>query len=428
MSINYFYVLYLILLAISFFGIIGSSSGWTGFLLILPANTIICLIIFITITIKYSRQKKYLNIYLPVRTLLSLLILLTTVILINQGDNGDTGGSANFFQRVFTTGYSHALIPFPLFFLTGVLYYIYFTRQFFLTISNSAKTSNPLMGISFGKSILLIFLYIFSLVLLYFATAYAINDKRHFQGNYFVGLRGGIYYNLPRSNYGGGFVQLVGADQQTLRILATDSYSFDTKDQYAVNHETVYFRGSPLPNADPQTFRTIALYGIDKNNLFLNDRPFNLKQFQIDPSTFTVVTGSPYYKDQGQVYYINLEDQHINILSQADPATFTYLQEGYAKDDDQVFCKGEPLTDLNVHTFRKYTFDEVAGFEQIGTQVETGEAVYNQVGGYIYGDGTHYVYLCKPIHMVYPKSQIETYLQKIPSGNKIYPPDYIMRR
>lgn len=135
--------------------------------------------------------------------------------------------------------------------------------------------------------------------------------------------------------------ELTTADPDTFEVL--EGY-------YAKDCCTVYVRGEKLPGVDAPSFTTIQypdntrVLGKDKNTVY--DSSENRME-GIDGATFEFISEF-YAKDENGVYIVGthcgLDGCFTNKkVPEADPATFEVLEHGYAKDHQRVYCRNDEI-------------------------------------------------------------------------------------
>lgn len=108
------------------------------------------------------------------------------------------------------------------------------------------------------------------------------------------------------------------------------------------NH--VYFTDEFVNGAQPETFRVIDFHtGIDANFVFTG----NDKCIECDRETFTKLPHNN-YRDKYFVYY---GQGNMRILKDADPKTFTVLNNWFSKDANYVFQNGAKIPGADANTF-----------------------------------------------------------------------------
>ncbi|MFI5260317.1 MAG: DKNYY domain-containing protein [Candidatus Paceibacteria bacterium] len=164
----------------------------------------------------------------------------------------------------------------------------------------------------------------------------------------------GVYYHSEL---------LAGVDPKTVQYIG-DGYIKDSKNVY-----NAYGAGLPVKGADVNTFVTLSnAYEKDINNVYY----LSIIVDGADPKTFQVIGGF-YAKDTKNVYELNriiagadlktavllwsnpkvsqneyLKDKDSVYLDwvkiqNADPATFTYIGNGYSKDKNSVYFAGDGM-------------------------------------------------------------------------------------
>jgi hypothetical protein len=118
---------------------------------------------------------------------------------------------------------------------------------------------------------------------------------------------------------------MMNADPETFQPLKY-GYSKDTK--------RVYFRGKTVEETDAESFSVIENryfrpYGADQYRVFHMDKKLSE---EIDAGSFEILH-RPYFKDRNRVYY----GKHYTILKGADPDTFTW-QEYRGKINDLYYA------------------------------------------------------------------------------------------
>lgn len=113
------------------------------------------------------------------------------------------------------------------------------------------------------------------------------------------------------------------------------------------NNFTVFCFHKEVKEADPKTFNHIELgYYKDKNHIYY----FGSKLEGIDPDTFKTLSWG-YIKDSNNTYYFDKNTKELTKLINVNSDNFVVLINGYAKDDVQVFFKGERLSDIEPYNF-----------------------------------------------------------------------------
>ncbi|MEL7426579.1 MAG: DKNYY domain-containing protein [Bacteroidota bacterium] len=180
---------------------------------------------------------------------------------------------------------------------------------------------------------------------------------------------------------------LIGADPQTYGELSSDGkkrYTRFSRDSFRIYHNRVQ-----LTTADYETFEVLAYQGSgessicwarDKNHVYWNtyvvegadpativvlnehqakdddEDAFILKQHkvQIDPATFVNYPNGMIKSSEG-VYLISGK-----LLEEADPLTYTYLNEWYQKDANHLFSRGNILENADLESFQVSENPDVA--------------------------------------------------------------------
>ena len=134
-------------------------------------------------------------------------------------------------------------------------------------------------------------------------------------------------------------------------IKSADSTTFKitTPSQFAKDKNQVYFKGEVIEGADPVTFESTPTYGKDKDNIYFI--VYALKKGQptlqiipnADVASFQEI-GFGYFKDKHSVYY---NEQVLPALSNS-----YYIQNnGYAWDENATRFTGKPIEQADAQTF-----------------------------------------------------------------------------
>lgn len=117
---------------------------------------------------------------------------------------------------------------------------------------------------------------------------------------------------------------------------------------YSLQNNMIYCMGNPFPEADVTTFLVSSLgnYGKDKNHAYWCSQEISIA----DPATFTVINDI-YAKDASHVFY----GGYYLVLG-ADPATFSIVpspqfDSGYAKDKNHVYSLYTEVPNADPATF-----------------------------------------------------------------------------
>jgi hypothetical protein len=174
-------------------------------------------------------------------------------------------------------------------------------------------------------------------------------------------IRGRIVYYLE--GFPGTAFAIEDANVKTFNIIDT---------QYALDDVFVYFRGSPIPEADPATFELLnSPFSRDLNHVYISGTIFT-----DDPGNFEIL-GENVYRDSQHIYWnteiISDDPSNLVILYSenyytyfkdsttvfvngnpipgADLPTFEVIQDGYARDAAQIFYFGEIILEADPATF-----------------------------------------------------------------------------
>lgn len=157
---------------------------------------------------------------------------------------------------------------------------------------------------------------------------------------------------------------------------------------FALDASTVYFRGEPLPSADPQSFSIVSRnFAKDKNSVYLG----RLVIKNINSSTFKTIENSAWGTDGVYASYSNTsvklcDPESFRIMKKYSPwahdkkciyhegekislpydAEIEIIDQDYLKTKAIVFFKSMPLTDADPITFRKkkYKSSQIRGIMQ----------------------------------------------------------------
>lgn len=117
--------------------------------------------------------------------------------------------------------------------------------------------------------------------------------------------------------------------------------------------------------------------------------------FAVDVESFEIIEKSPYARDKDHVYISGRAD--VYIVKEADPKTFQVLENGYAKDAQNVFYEKKSIP-ADVKSFTKKDISSYTFREDCLTCPSTEEMLY--------GDDTNLFYKGKLIEKeYYTKSQ-----------------------
>lgn len=191
-----------------------------------------------------------------------------------------------------------------------------------------------------------------------------------------------VYYKSCESNpddpMGGGkckFQKVDRADPQTFKIIQNDRAGFAADKNY------IFYNGSLLKNADRASFEYIGYYAKDINHVYVHEdklegadsetfefldkvNPYlfakdkNRLYFQGeivengDPASIQSI-GYAYYKDKGQVYFLNERPDFtlLEKIEDADSSSFGVICMGYAKDAHHVYFGSKVIEYANPETF-----------------------------------------------------------------------------
>lgn len=139
-------------------------------------------------------------------------------------------------------------------------------------------------------------------------------------------------------------VTIPGADPNTFTFI---DYIF------AKDAQRVYYFLSPIIGADPNTFEALeGEYGKDSQHVFaascFNEGSPDCVAILdgADPATF-IAFNSSYAKDRSHVYY---SESSLEEITNADPESFVALDDGIAKDSLHVFVNGEVVEGMDPNT------------------------------------------------------------------------------
>jgi hypothetical protein len=145
-------------------------------------------------------------------------------------------------------------------------------------------------------------------------------------------IRGSMVYYLE--GFPGTAFAIEDANVKTFNIIDT---------QYALDDVLVYFRGSPIPEADPASFELLdSPFSRDSKHVYISDTIFT-----DDPANFEIL-GENVYRDSQHIYWsteiISDDPSHLVILYSKN--YYTYL-----KDSTTVFVNGNPIPGVDLSTF-----------------------------------------------------------------------------
>ncbi|MGH3643213.1 MAG: DKNYY domain-containing protein [Mycobacterium sp.] len=159
------------------------------------------------------------------------------------------------------------------------------------------------------------------------------------------------------------------------QIDGADAASFQVLDRtFAKDRSTVYVDGRALPDADPASFVLLGRpdFARDRDHVYQRDRVLS-----DDPAHFELLGGN-LAKDGKAVYWsdgsvLSKDPAHFGIVSDtdhylftkdgrtvhvngvpiadADPATFSVLERGYARDDGGIFYFADRIPDADATSF-----------------------------------------------------------------------------
>jgi hypothetical protein len=152
-------------------------------------------------------------------------------------------------------------------------------------------------------------------------------------------------------------VPVAEADPATFSLSANNTPI--TKDK-----RHVFYKDMLIPGADPDSFQEIGYsgMGMDKHSVYIETKSFP----DINKDGLKVSEFSEYLINTDAVYRIFWDDDNVSLqkLPAANPKTFHSLGTGWAKDDRQVYYRGNtiPQADsasfelLNVSSARDYRY------------------------------------------------------------------------
>ncbi|NGP88124.1 DKNYY domain-containing protein [Fodinibius halophilus] len=133
---------------------------------------------------------------------------------------------------------------------------------------------------------------------------------------------------------------------------------------YSVSGGEVYYNGEALIGAEAASFKILsglpsslkerAPYAKDSNHVYYRGTELN----GIDASTFTLLPNSTNYlyaKDKFKVFYADSFDDKIEFIEEADPATFSVINEehpAYWRDEQYVYYEGQMIPGADPDSFK----------------------------------------------------------------------------
>jgi hypothetical protein len=124
---------------------------------------------------------------------------------------------------------------------------------------------------------------------------------------------------------------------------------------YSTTSAGVFYRGAPLPGADPATFTVIdAYYAKDATHVYFNLEPISATSTAevlpgADPRTLSACASTEdkddCVRDAQRVYMDGM------VVAGADPATFVPLTSSYAKDASHVYYEGVVMPSADIASF-----------------------------------------------------------------------------
>jgi len=139
------------------------------------------------------------------------------------------------------------------------------------------------------------------------------------------------------------------ADISTFTVFTRDN-------EYAKDKRYVFYEGSPVPNADVNSFKVLGrFYGMDKKSVFCMH-----EKTDFDRKTFTSIGSGTYVTDKNGVYFINSYDgkKSTALIKGADKDTFLEIlihQEiRYARDRNHVYADEKIIPGADPETFEVF--------------------------------------------------------------------------
>ena len=155
------------------------------------------------------------------------------------------------------------------------------------------------------------------------------------------------------------------ADPESLVIMRNNNdgtSKYGTTYRYAKDRNHVYYEGSVIAGADPETFEPAELrttssywrYTKDKNYVYYTDRIIA----DADPKTFTTLSrGEGYAKDKSNVYYTDAKIKDadfatFSIIGDTQNASMWWADFLYARDKNNIYYTGKIIKGADLDSFK----------------------------------------------------------------------------
>lgn len=117
---------------------------------------------------------------------------------------------------------------------------------------------------------------------------------------------------------------------------------------YSKDKNNVYYYNHKIDSANPKTFQIIKeILSKDDTNVYVATK----KIVNADPETIEIIddfnkSRVSYAKDKNYVYYF-IQSGRNEIINEADPKTFKFVNYTYAKDKNNIYCRQHSVGKIN---------------------------------------------------------------------------------
>ena len=179
----------------------------------------------------------------------------------------------------------------------------------------------------------------------------------------YTGMISNVIKGIPNSGYGvvGNTVYynadpIIGADVESFNTYKSEDYQNDySVNQYAVDNQSLYFRGQSLPDVRIENLvgQVIAyeFYWLNDTQVIKNGEIIE----GLDPKTFGDFEGFSHWTyskigEQYRLFYDNV------LVALADFSSFVPLTDMLAKDNSRIFYEGKPIVlEADVESFDTFS-------------------------------------------------------------------------